>query len=170
MTDDVADDVLPPSRLDKIPKPSYRKSTPVIPLSPKIMRQGTFELVKKLERAYPAPPQNSVLVANKPAELPDAGMAEISITDANTVPYTMKFISLNGGRTWYETYRISTEIRQFNYGAQVLFLPILHLADQHAVYGRLYDSSDKAIKSILYKKVNAKELVLNDERATHTPE
>lgn len=166
MEQDATEGALPPSRHnfkrdnnEPIPEPPpAKRSIPVQPMSSKVLRQDTHAFMMKIERPYPVPPANA-----KPAPTPDADFAEIDITKFKTVPYQMKFITLNGGRTWYEVYKVSVEVRQFNYGSQAFFMPILHLADGHPVYGKLHDSSDKAIKSILYKKVNAKELVHDDE-------
>ena len=154
------DEALPPSRHHVVPK-----------MSRGIVRKDTFDFIKENPRMFaPMKPLPGPLNAKPVDRLPDAGFAEINVTEAKTVPYTMKFISLNGGRTWYETYKVHVEVRQFNYDMQVFYMPILHLSDAHPVYGKLYDSSDKAIKSILYKKVNAKELVPDVEQQPHTPE
>ncbi len=150
--DDAADGAMPPSRLNEVPK---RKTTKVIPFSPSVMRQGAFEFVKKTERVYPVLPLNAAPVPKPQSDDP----FEIDIHTANTVPYTMKFISLDAGRSWHEAYKIHVEVRQFTYNELTLYMPILHRSDSDVVYGRLYDTSDRAIKSIFYKKVNAKELI-----------
>lgn len=161
MTDD--EDRFPPSRhhfKKEEPEPEPESITPAIhhviqPMPTTLLREDTFGLIKKAPRVINVPGP-----ANARLETPlSSGFKDVDITASDTVPYTMKFISLNNGRTWYEVYKTSVEVREFNYGSQHFYLPILHCADQHTVYGRLHDTSDGAIRSILYKKVDAKELL-----------
>lgn len=164
---DAEDEPMPPSRhnFKREPEPEPEPSKSVVyhavpePITfGMVKRQDTFDMIKKrTPRVFPAPPQQAKpLVVEKPPDFE----VDVEVANTPTVPYTMKFISLDGGRTWFEAYKTTVQVRQFKYGEQTLWLPLLRYGDaRDMAYGELYPTSDKAIKSILYKKVNAKELL-----------
>lgn len=123
-------------------------------MSPDINRKDNFKIAQEKDRVV-IPPFNA-LPHGKHIVTVNSELEKIL---KDTVPYPLKMVSLDG-KFWVEAVRITITVKQTTLNDTTYHQPILHYGDMRSVVvGNLYSIFADAVQSILFKRLEAREII-----------